>query len=303
MRLRHIEVFHSVYTCGSITAAARRLGVSQPSISKVLAHAEQQLGYRLFDRVRGKIIPTPEAERLIGLVSVIYQGIEEVQRVAGNLAAFEQKKIRIAMTPSFGIRLVPGAIERYLREQPDIRFEVETLHYHQVVRALNQSRIDMGVVFHPSPMVDIVAEPLAHARFVAVAHESHGFGDRRQARLEDLEGLPFIGLSVRGPLGQLLHEHVEDFDERFKPVIIVETYQMAMALVREGAGVAVIDEVTARSVGTDGISVMQLEPPVHFDVALLHAGSRSLAKPAEQFVAYLRDRVTEFLEGDLHAGA
>lgn len=302
MRLRHIEVFHAVYTSGSITAAARRLGVSQPSISKVLAHAEQQLGYRLFDRVRGKIVPTPEAERLIGLVSVIYQGIEEVQHVADNLAAFDQKKIRIAMTPSFGIRLVPCAIERYLREQPDIRFEVETLHYHQIVRALNQSRIDMGVVFHPEPMVDIMAEPLARARFVAVAHESHGFGGRRSVRLEDLEGLPFIGLSVRGPLGQLLHESVDAFDQRFKPLIIVETYQMAMALVKQGAGVSVIDEVTARSVGADGVSVMQLEPPIHFDVALLHAGSPSLTRPAAAFVAELRDRVAEFLEGELPAG-
>ena len=45
MRLRHIEVFHAVYNCGSITGAAKLLNVSQPSISKVLAHAEQQLGF------------------------------------------------------------------------------------------------------------------------------------------------------------------------------------------------------------------------------------------------------------------
>jgi DNA-binding transcriptional LysR family regulator len=55
MRLRHIEVFHAVYSCGSVTRAAEVLRVSQPSVSKVLAHAEQQLGYALFDRVRGKL--------------------------------------------------------------------------------------------------------------------------------------------------------------------------------------------------------------------------------------------------------
>ena len=61
MRLRQIEVFHAIYTSGSMTNAAAMLNVSQPSISKVLAHAEQQLGYRLFDRVKGKLVPTPEA--------------------------------------------------------------------------------------------------------------------------------------------------------------------------------------------------------------------------------------------------
>ena len=64
MRLRQIEVFHAVYSCGSVTGAAEILNVSQPSVSKVLAHAEQQLGFPLFDRVRGKLVPTPEADRL-----------------------------------------------------------------------------------------------------------------------------------------------------------------------------------------------------------------------------------------------
>jgi DNA-binding transcriptional LysR family regulator len=303
MRLRHIEVFHSVYTCGSVTAAARQLGVSQPSISKVLSHAEQQLGYRLFDRVRGKIVPTREAERLIGLVSVVYQGIEEVQRVAGNLAGYDQNRIRIAMTPSFGIRLVPGAIEHYLRDHPEIRFEVETLHYHQIVRALNQSRIDIGVVFHPQPMVDIASVPMADARFVVVAHESHGFGEQRRVRLEALEGLPFIGLSLRGPLGQLLHEQVASLEERFEPLIVVETYQMAMALVKQGAGFAIVDEITARSVGSESVSIMQLEPPISFDIALLHSANSELAKPATRFVGFLREQLGAFLQSDIHGHA
>ena len=57
MRLRQIEVFHAIYSSGSMTNAAVLLNVSQPSISKVLAHAEQQLGYLLFERIKGKLIP------------------------------------------------------------------------------------------------------------------------------------------------------------------------------------------------------------------------------------------------------
>ncbi len=80
MRLRHIEVFHAVYTSGSITGAAKLLNVSQPSISKVLAHAEQQLGFALFDRHKGKIVPTREAERLIDHVTEAYRNINELRR-------------------------------------------------------------------------------------------------------------------------------------------------------------------------------------------------------------------------------
>jgi molybdenum-dependent DNA-binding transcriptional regulator ModE len=99
MRLRQIEVFHAIYTSGSMTNAARLLNVSQPSVSKVLAHAEQQLGYLLFDRVKGKLVATPEADRLFGLVSNVYEHVEQLRHVAENLRASDVGKVRIAASP------------------------------------------------------------------------------------------------------------------------------------------------------------------------------------------------------------
>ena len=64
MRLRHIEVFHAVMQAGTVSGAAHLLHISQPAVTKVLQHAEAQLGFALFERVRGKFHPTPEALRL-----------------------------------------------------------------------------------------------------------------------------------------------------------------------------------------------------------------------------------------------
>ena len=61
MRLRHIEIFQAIRQTGSVSAAAQLLHVSQPAVTKVLQHAELQLGFPLFLRVRGKLQPTPEA--------------------------------------------------------------------------------------------------------------------------------------------------------------------------------------------------------------------------------------------------
>ena len=102
MRLRQIEVFHAVYTSGSMTNAAALLNVSQPSVSKVLAHAEQQLGYLLFDRVKGKLVATPEAHRLFAHVSAVYRDVDRLKHVAENLRAGNSGHIRIASTPAFG---------------------------------------------------------------------------------------------------------------------------------------------------------------------------------------------------------
>lgn len=99
MRLRHIEVFHAVYSNGSISAAARMLNVSQPAVSKVLRHAEQQLGFTLFDRSKGKLIPTNEGITLFTEVSRVYLQIGSLRRIARNIKSTDQGKSGLPRLP------------------------------------------------------------------------------------------------------------------------------------------------------------------------------------------------------------
>jgi len=64
MNLRQLEVFNAIMRFGSVTGAARELGVSQPAVSKILRHAEDQLGMRLFERLNGRLQPTMEAKAI-----------------------------------------------------------------------------------------------------------------------------------------------------------------------------------------------------------------------------------------------
>ena len=77
MRARQIEVFRMVMRCGTLTSAAEALNVSQPALSQILLHTEDELGFKLFQRVKGRLIPTPEAEDLY----------PEVERLFGDLEA------------------------------------------------------------------------------------------------------------------------------------------------------------------------------------------------------------------------
>lgn len=61
MRLRHIEVFNAVMLTGTVSRAARLISVSQPAVSRILQHAELQLGFALFQRSKGRLVATPEA--------------------------------------------------------------------------------------------------------------------------------------------------------------------------------------------------------------------------------------------------
>ena len=62
---RQVEVFHAIMMAGSVSGAAERLGLSQPSVSKTLQTMEYDLGYLLFDRIKGRLQPTEEARALL----------------------------------------------------------------------------------------------------------------------------------------------------------------------------------------------------------------------------------------------
>ncbi len=296
MRLRHAEVFHAVYTGGSITAAARILNVTQPSVSKVLAHAEQVLGYTLFERVRGVLIPTPEAHRLFESVSTVYHSMEQLRHLARNLKSSDESRIRVAATPAFGLQLLPSAIASFLIVHGKTVFEIETLHYEEMVPALEEQRVDIGLAFAPPAKPGLGINEIATAEFVVLAPVNMKISDKEVLSIQDLGSLPFIELSGRSPLGQMLTGRLEDRRAEFRTVVSCDTYHVAEALVAEGIGVTIIDEITALSAGRGSVRIWHLVPTIQFPISIIHADSHPLSMVARQFAEHLQLMTVEFLK-------
>lgn len=296
MRLRQIEIFHAVYSSGSVTRAAELLNVSQPSVSKVLAHAEQQLGYSLFDRVKGKLVPTPEADHLFAHVSEVNDGLDRLRHVAENLKAAEQGRIRIAAAPAFGVDVLPAAISAYRAEHKDIFFSVETRHHGGVCRALLESSIDLGLLFDPGVVPGIRSEILARGRLFVLAPPDGPFAGRESLTMADLAGQPFISLDRRGPLGRLLSKHVDSSGVRLNTVAYSETYQVAKSMVAHGAGITIADEITARSSDHQNVKLWPLEPEIGFQISALHAEKAPLSLFVQDFKTFLGERIREFVQ-------
>ena len=295
MRLRQIEVFHAVYTSGTMTSAARLLNVSQPSVSKVLAHAEQQLGYPLFERVRGKLVPTPEADRLFGLVANVYDHVEQLRHVAENLRASDVGKIRVAATPAFGVDLLPAAVASYLAGHGDTVFEIETLHHDEISTALLESRIDIGLAFDAVDGPGLTSETLATGEFVVIAPRDLDLGARDRVTLDALADHPFIGLSARGPLGRQLSSYIDNSDVEFHQVVHTETYHVAKALVARGSGISIVDTVTANSGQADEVRRWALEPPLRYSIDIMSSDSMPPSLLCRRFIGHLATTIEEFI--------
>lgn len=295
MRLRQIEVFDAVYATGSVTRAAERLCVSQPSVSKVLAHAEQQLGYALFERVKGRLVPTAEADRLYSHVRTVNEQVDRLRKVAKNLTVPEDGSLRIAAIPAFGVQLLPRVIARWREQHRQAFFSVSTRHHNEINRGLLESRFDLGLAFQPQPTAGIHADELLQGQLMVLAPRNMNLPDRKALRLQDLEGLPFIDLDRRGPLGTLLGERIERAGVKLNRVAEAETYHVAGALAAEGVGLTITDDITARSWPREGLAQWPLQPACHFSIAALHRDDEPLPRMTQEFLEFLRHLLAEFL--------
>ncbi len=151
MRLRQIEIFRAVMLTGTRQRGARLLHVSQPVVTRVLQHAEASLGFRLFERVRGRLQATPEATALYGDVERLYGEIERVRRVSESLRRKGAGRLRVAATPSLANPLLVPAVRGFCARYPDTQVQVLTHHTGEIVDALLANQIDLASRFAAAP--------------------------------------------------------------------------------------------------------------------------------------------------------
>ncbi len=268
MRLRHIEIFHAVYMTGSVSGAAKSLNVSQPTVSKILRHAEDQLGFDLFYREKGRIFPTEKANLLFTQITPVYDQISDLRKYAVMLKTTNVGRLRIAMTPAFSLQAVPRALAEFNKQHPDIPIEIETQHASEIFRLLHNNTIDLGIVFEAVEQPGLEIQQLGITEFVCVSHISKKIKDK-QIDLNDLAALPLIQLNAKSPLGHMLNKKLEGLG--LYPngsTIVAETYHLAKRLVEQGTGVAVIDKITAYSGGKANLSFHEIPglDPIRIDV-------------------------------------
>lgn len=285
MRLRQIEVFHAVYANGSISAAARALNVSQPAVSKVLRHTETQLGLRLFDLVRGRLVPTDEAHALFREVDEVFSRVSSLQLTADNLRKSEAGHLRIGVVPSLGLEIAPSAIAAFRAEHPSVTFDVKTVHHNDVLRALYERECDLAICYDPPNQTRLRQKQLATANLVLIARNGVFAPGRENVAMADLHGMEMVSVTGSGPIGDIVKDAFAKARIQVQDIVSVSTYYIAASLVRFGAGVAIVDEFTAHSLASQGLERFPLLPNMRFGIHAAWLEDRPLSKLGLQFVA------------------
>jgi DNA-binding transcriptional LysR family regulator len=265
MNLRQIEVFQAVLQTGSMSAAARLLCITPSAVSKAVAHAELQLGYRLFDRTPAGLTPTPEAQVLAVESGNIHRQLDALQRTARNLATAEQGEVRLAAIPSISHEFLPTLLCRHAQQHPQVGVEVRTIHQDQMTQALLTRGVDFGLGFFEHPHPQIHSDLLVSGRLsLAVARSLWESAPRAASMAARLAQVPVIRLVGDDPMRHSIDDTARRLGSPSTPGVQVQTSRLALELVRLGMGWTVVDFLTATRLDPAQMVAMELPdlPPM-----------------------------------------
>ncbi len=284
MNIRQLEVFRAIMRDGTITAAANSLGVSQPAVSKLLAYLEDQLGYPLFERIAGRLVPTTEAHLLYGDADRVFRQLEALSSLARDIGASKIGLIRIGASLPLAYSVLPVALAAFRKRHPEVKIHLHTLPKREITEALSLGDVDVGITLSPILAPTVRVETLFSAEIVAILPASDPLAAEASLTPSTLAGRPLISYGSHAEFGAALDEAFASAGQARGVSIQIASSVGALPLVRQGLGIALVDGLALWN-PIEGIVSRPFRPAVPTPVSL----TINEARPQSRFVAAFSD--------------
>lgn len=270
---------------GSVTQAARLLNVTQPTVSIAIKQLESRLKLKLFERSAGRLHATAEAKDLMPDLAEIFVRLDAIERRSQDLAQGVRGSLSVAATPPLCDGFVVNAVARFLRSRPDVRVSIQATPSSMVVDRIISGEVDAGVVYEPVLSAAVQVEELGRASIGCLVPARHRLARRQSITAQDLEGERLISY-----LPQALLRPYIDRVMAGGPAPAVQTgaSSTAIALVMEGAGIALVESALFQARPLRGLVLVAIAPATSLKVLLLRPRPAVRSRALDELVRELR---------------
>lgn len=290
MSLRHWEIVRAVISTGSVTRASRVLGISQPSVSQALRHAEDQLGFKLFNRVNGRMQATFETSLLAPEIEHVFERVGAVGQIVRELRESKAGHVNVATIPALATALLPSAIARFRKEQPAVRVRVQVLSTNEVLRLVAHHLVDVGLIHTAAVDRDVQIEEILRTEIVCAMAPTHPLASEAEITPARLRGYPVI--AARQSLDAAISNAFRAVGETPDLAIEINHSLTACALAAQGVGVALVDPFVL-PLSTRLVS-RPFRPVIPLSTRILSSERRPLSRLVLQFLDDLRQSARTF---------
>jgi len=275
LSVRSLEAFREIIRSGSVTAAAEALELSQPSVSRLLAGLERDLGFPIFHRRKGRLEPTPQAMLLYEEVDLAITSLDRVNAVARDLHAPDAGHLRIVAPPTFAEGPLVPLLASFMDSHPRVRVKLDSRTRPTTLDMVAGRAVDCGFGKLPITHPGIRNRPLVKTESVCAIALGHPLLDMDTLSPRELAGTDLILIGQGGETRARIETAFRD--ARVTPRVRMETHNVgaACAFAAKGIGVALVNELLAESYQHLGIELRQFRPSIpHEYVFMTSAGVR-----------------------------
>ncbi len=293
IRLRQLEAFRAVSRSGNITRAAEELAVSQPAVSRLLRDFSGEVGFELFQRRDGRLVPTQESRYLLGEVDRLLASVHHIEELTKDLHERKAGHLRIACLPGFATSHLPGVVARFLRERPGVTVTIEPDRPERILEWIIGEQYDFGITdgFTDHPAVQ--AETM-NMRPVAILPRGHALAARDRITPADLADERMIHTRRDSPFFRDLEARFLAAGVTLPSLIEVRQFTAACMLVAEGIGVSVVSEFDAREYESRGLVIRPFRPETPHRLTLLHPTHTPISMITLEFIEAFRASLEPF---------
>jgi DNA-binding transcriptional LysR family regulator len=287
INLDHLRSFVDVIELGSFSAAAERANLSQPAISLQMRQLETRLGVKLIERVGRRARPTAAGSELLGHAAQIETVVARAIDGMARHAAGAMGRIRLGTGATACIYLLPAVLRDLRRRFPTLDITVSTGNTADVVKAVEENIIDLGLVTLPAGgrMLDVT--PLLDDEFVVIAPpEAAWLPD--QVTAAELATHPVLLYEPGGNTRRIVDDWFAQAGVALQPVMSLGSVEAIKELVGAGLGCAVLPHMAVRNPeGRPLLITRPLSPTLHRQLALVIRRDKPLRRDLREMIAAL----------------
>lgn len=237
--LAALKAFDATIRRGSMSAAARELGLQQPTVSAHIASLERQFEVELFHRLGRAVVPTAFGEVLRDFSQRIFRAEEEAHELL--LAAKNRYQGRLVVLAVGPYNIVP-LVKRYLEKWPKVSLAVSVGDSRRIVERILDFDGDIGLVLHSVDDPRVYCLPYRKQPLVVFAHRDHPIAKRRSVSLRDLDGMEFVMREEGSTTRQVFEKGLQAAGSKIRMAIEMGSRESVREAVAQGLGLGVVAE-------------------------------------------------------------
>lgn len=283
MKLSQLSAFQAIVECKTITAAAERLNLSQPAVSRLLSALEAQLGFDLFTRKRNSLTLSDEGAAFYLEVAKVFEAMNGLNHASQSIRARHFGTLNIAAMPLLSNAFLPRILATFLKQNHKVKVSFKTYRSEDVLRHVQSQTTDIGFAFIDEPLAGVTAQRVS-CECVCLLPADSVLANKDYIEIKDIADQVLIRYEkdrIQRQIDRLFRRN----DLAIVEQVEVSLASTAAALVREGVGITITDPLTAHMASEHPNVVMRpLTFSLPFEFDILYPALKPIHRQAERFI-------------------